>query len=74
MVTELPVVRRLSLAWGVHAVHAQDAHTMTEAVARAARLPRVEGLAQHGQTLVIAAGIPFGQAGSTKSLRVTTVM
>ncbi len=73
IVTELPVVRRLSLAWGVHAVHAQDAHTMTEAVARAARLAREEGLAQQGQTLVIAAGIPFGQAGSTNSLRVTTV-
>ena len=73
IVTELPVVRRLTLAWGVHAVLAQDARTMTEAVTRAARLAREEGLAQNGQTLVIAAGIPFGQAGSTNSLRVTTV-
>ncbi len=73
VVTEMPVARRLTLAWGVHAVAAQDVRTMTEAVARAARLARDEGVAQPGQTLVIAAGIPFGQAGTTNSLRVTTV-
>ncbi len=73
MATELPVARRLALAWGVHAVHAQDARTMTEAVTRAARLARDEGLARHGDTVVVAAGIPFGQAGTTNSLRVATV-
>ncbi len=73
MATELPVARRLALAWGVHAVHAQDARTMTEAVTRAARLARDEGLARIGDTVVIAAGIPFGQAGTTNSLRVATV-
>ena len=73
VVTELPVARRLALAWGVHAVHAQDARTMTEAVTKAAKLARDEGLAQHGDTVVVAAGIPFGQAGTTNSLRVTTV-
>ena len=73
MATELPVARRLALAWGVHAVHAQDARTITEAVTRAARLARDEGLARNGDTVVIAAGIPFGQAGTTNSLRVATV-
>jgi pyruvate kinase len=71
--TELPVARRLALAWGVHAVHAQDARTMTEAITRAARLAQTEGFALHGDTVVVAAGIPFGQAGTTNSLRVTTV-
>ncbi len=73
MASELPVARRLALAWGVHAVHAQDARTMTEAVTRAARLARDEGLARHGDTVVVAAGIPFGQTGTTNSLRVATV-
>ena len=73
MATELNVARRLALAWGVHAVHAQDARTMTEAVTRAARLARDEGLARNGDTVVIAAGIPFGQTGTTNSLRVATV-
>jgi len=73
IVTNHSVSRRLAVAWGVHAVHTQDARTMTEAVTRAARLARDEGLAQHGETVVVAAGIPFGQAGSTNSLRVTIV-
>ncbi len=73
MATELPVARRLALAWGVHAVHAQDARTMTEAVTRAAKLARDEGFARQGDTVVIAAGIPFGQTGTTNSLRVATV-
>ena len=73
IVTELGVARRLALAWGVHATHAQDARTMTEAVTQAARLARGEGLAKPGDMVVVAAGIPFGQAGSTNSLRVTTV-
>jgi pyruvate kinase len=73
IVTELPVARRLAVAWGVHAVHAQDARTMTEAVTRAARMARDEGLAQLGDNVVVAAGIPFGQAGTTNSLQVTTV-
>jgi pyruvate kinase len=73
IVTNEAVSRRLALAWGVHAVHTQDTRTMTEAVSRAARLAREEGLAKHGESVVVAAGIPFGQAGSTNSLQVTTV-
>ncbi len=73
MATELPVARRLALAWGVHAMHAQDARTMTEAVTKAAKLARDEGFARHGDTVVIAAGIPFGHTGTTNSLRVATV-
>jgi len=73
IVTDPHVTRRLALAWGVHAVHTQDTRTMTEAVARAARLAREEGLAKHGESVVVAAGIPFGQAGSTNCLQVTNV-
>jgi pyruvate kinase len=73
VVTELAVARRLALAWGVHAVHAQDTRTMTEATTRAARLAREEGFSRPGDTVVVAAGIPFGQAGTTNALRVTTV-
>jgi len=73
IVTEQAVARRLALAWGVHAVHAQDARTMTEAVARAEKLARVENFAAAGDTIVVAAGIPFGQAGTTNSIRVTVV-
>jgi pyruvate kinase len=32
-----------------------------------------EGFANHGQNIVVIAGIPFGQAGTTNSLRVAIV-
>jgi pyruvate kinase len=48
--------------------------TVADAVARAARLARDEGFAAHGDPVVVAAGIPFGQPGTTtNSLRVAQV-
>ena len=70
---ELGIARRLAVVWGVHAVVAGEVHTMTEAVARAVRVARTEGLAATGGQLVVVAGIPFGQAGSTNALRVAAV-
>jgi len=73
IVTEQPVARRLVLAWGVHPVVSVDARTMGDAAARAARIARDEGFARAGESVVVAAGIPFGQAGTTNSLRVVEV-
>jgi pyruvate kinase len=73
IVTEPGVARRLALSWGVHAMLAPDTHTMADAVLRAGRLARDEGFAKHGEHIVVAGGIPFGTAGTTNSLRVTTV-
>jgi len=46
---------------------------MAEAVNRAIRIAQTEGFASHGEEIVVAAGVPFGQAGTTNSLRVATV-
>lgn len=67
------VARGLALAWGVHAVVAEDATGMSDAVSRAARLAREEGLAGVGDPIVVAAGMPFGQTGTTNALRVAIV-
>ena len=67
------IARRLALVWGVHAVVAPDSHSMTEAVHRAQRLANSEGFANPGDEVVVVAGVPFGQAGSTNALRVATV-
>ena len=67
------VARRLAVAWGVHAVVIPAVHTMTEAVSRAARLARTEGFARTGEEVVVTAGVPFGQTGTTNSLRLATV-
>jgi pyruvate kinase len=65
--------RRLSVAWGIHAVVTAETHTMTETVSRAIRIARQEGVAAPGDTIIVVAGVPFGQAGSTNALRVARV-
>ncbi len=65
--------RRMAVVWGVHALVTPDAHSMTEAVARAARLAHQEGFASRGDEIVVTAGVPFGQTGSTNALRVAVV-
>ena len=61
------------MVWGVHAVVAPDAHSMTEAVVRAVRAAQTEGFARHGAEIVVTAGVPFGQPGTTNVLQVATV-
>jgi pyruvate kinase len=65
--------RLLAVVWGVHAVVVPDVHSMTEAVSRAARVALTEGFAEHGEEIVVTAGVPFGHSGTTNALRVATV-
>ena len=73
-ITPLPhIARRLALVWGVNPVlsaDVADVRGMTDlALQTATRL----GFAQPGQTIVIAAGLPFGTPGSTNLLRIAQV-
>ena len=67
------IARRLAVVWGVHALVSPATHTMSETVARATRLAQGEGFAPHGSEVVVIAGVPFGQAGTTNALRVARV-
>ena len=70
----LEIARRLALAWGVHSVHcAGDVHNVDEMVADARATVRSEGFATPGDAIVIAAGMPFGTAGTTNLLHVAQV-
>jgi pyruvate kinase len=69
----LTTARRMAVVWGVHAVVSADAHSMSEATTRAVRVSQTEGFAEHGDEIVVAAGVPFGHSGTTNSLRVATV-
>jgi len=66
----LQAARRLALVWGVHSVHSHEVHDVDSMTEDAAHQARREGLTQAGQTLVIVAGLPFGQSGTTNLLRV----
>jgi pyruvate kinase len=46
---------------------------MTEAVEHARRIARREGFAAKGEEIVVVAGMPFGQAGTTNALRVAAL-
>ncbi len=69
----IEVARRLALVWGVHAAVTQTVRSMTEAVNAAAKTARLEGFAAKGEEIVVVAGVPFGQAGTTNALRLAKV-
>ena len=69
----LDTARRLAVVWGVHAVVTPEVHSLSDAVTRAVKVANSEGFARHGAEIVVTAGVPFGQAGTTNALRVATV-
>jgi pyruvate kinase len=73
LTTNIVVARRMAAVWGVHALLTGAVHSMTEAVTNAAKLARLEGFAQKGEEIVVVAGVPFGQAGTTNALRVVKI-
>jgi len=73
LTSNVTTARRLTLAWGVHAVRTEDVGGFQEMVERAGYIARTEGLAKEGQPLVITAGVPFGTPGATNVLRLAWV-
>jgi pyruvate kinase len=65
--------RRLTLAFGVHAVHTADVSNPEEMVQKAIQIARDEGIAKAGESLVITAGVPFGTPGNTNLLRIVHI-
>jgi pyruvate kinase len=64
------VSRRLCLLWGAHSVLSEDVHSYEEMVERAAATAISEEFAAPADQIVVVAGVPFGQAGTTNNLRV----
>jgi pyruvate kinase len=65
--------RRLAVVWGVHPVVTQEPHSMTDMAALATRVVQTQGFGQPGEEVVVTAGVPFRQAGTTNALRVAVV-
>ena len=69
---QLHIARRLALAWGVHAVHVGEGiHDVAGMVETARAVVRAQGFAAPGAPIAIAAGMPFGTAGTTNLLHIT---
>lgn len=73
MTPDQAVSRRLCLLWGAHSILSQDVHTYEEMVTRAVETVTAEEFARLADQIVVVAGIPFGQAGTTNNLRVIQV-
>ncbi len=69
----LDTARRLTVAWGIYSVVNQRLHQVEEVTSTALEIAQAQGMAQRGDTVVITAGEPFGQPGSTNSLRIETL-
>jgi pyruvate kinase len=65
--------RKLSLAWGIHSVIAEDARDQDDMVERACQIAFKEGVAKAGQRIVVVAGLPLGTPGATNMIRVAFV-
>lgn len=66
----LNTARRLSVAWGVYSRVNERLNKVEDVTRTALEIARATGLANTGDTVVITAGEPFGQPGSTNSLRI----
>ena len=67
------VSRRLCLLWGAHSVLSEDVRNYEEMVERATAFALEEEFASSRDLLVVVAGIPFAQAGTTNNLRVISL-
>ncbi len=70
MTSQMATARRLCLTWGLHCVRTEEIDRFKAAVINAAKAARTEGFAEPTDHLVVTAGVPFGQSGTTNILRV----
>ena len=67
--------RKVQITWGVYSIHSeQDARSATEMVSIACLAIKNKKLANNGDSIVITAGVPFGNAGSTNLLRIAKII
>jgi pyruvate kinase len=61
------------LVWGVRSVVSPDVANVEEMVANADETVRKLGMVETGDRVVVIAGIPFGRAGKTNTIRIFRV-
>lgn len=69
----LETARRLALVWGVRSVVTEDVANVEEMVGKAEEAVRKLGVVDTGDRVVVIAGIPFGRAGKTNTIRIFRV-
>jgi pyruvate kinase len=70
----LTTSRKMQLVWGVNSCHTEDAHNTTDMVKIACTIAKNKQLVKPDDNIIITAGVPFGNAGSTNLLRITKII
>ena len=65
--------RKLCIVWGVHSCIGDDAQNTKEMVNNACKILKEQELVKLNDSVVITAGVPFGNAGSTNMLRIAKI-
>ncbi len=65
---DIKVARRLALVWGTYAVQTPESKRLAEIVDYACSTAAATGFAEAGDIIAVAAGMPFGVAGTTTNL------
>ena len=69
----LSTARKLSVAWGVQCVIAEDVSNFSSMVGRACQIAKDFDFAVPSDSVVITAGVPFGTPGTTNILRIAWI-
>jgi pyruvate kinase len=64
------IARKMTLVWGLHCAVVEEVERFKLAVVSAARIARRDGFATETDKIVVTAGVPFNQSGTTNILRV----
>ncbi|CDQ39333.1 pyruvate kinase [Virgibacillus sp. CM-4] len=67
------VNRQLSLVWGVHAVMGRRANSTDEMLDIAVERGLQTGIVEHGNRVIITAGVPVGESGTTNLMKVHVI-
>ena len=70
---DVSTARRLALVWGAHPVLVDQIYDVRGMVRCATRIAVIEGFAGAGADVVIVAGLPFGEPGTTNLLHVARI-
>lgn len=65
--------RRLTLSWGVVPIQGEEASSMDEMLSNAVESALARGIIDYGDLVIITAGVPIGQVGTTNMMKVHVV-
>ncbi|SHE69579.1 pyruvate kinase [Clostridium fallax] len=67
------VAKKLALSWGVLPIVAEKMNSTDEMMEKSVEIAKANNLVKAGDTVVIAAGVPVAEVGTTNLLKVSTV-